>query len=478
MMWSKIRAAVGRAGTSTRPVDPRTRAALDERWAALPAAVRTPSQTLGRHAVGCEGTHGVFPKCNLTCSPCYHSADANKVRIDGEHTLREVAAQMRHLASRRGPRAHAQLIGGEVSLLAPGVHAAALTIMREHGREPMSFTHGDFDYEYLQAVVVGEGGHTRFGRVSYAVHFDKLMRGRRGIPRPRSEAELHPYRRRFAEMFARLKSEHGVSSYLAHNMTVAPDNIDEVADVVDSVVGMGGYSMVSFQPAAFVGDARRWSGGYGEIDIDTVWNQIELGMRQPISYHSIQFGDPRCNRTALGFMVGRRWHPFLDVTQQAEVDARDQFFTHLGGVNFGGTRPPVLVVKVLRVLAGYPQGVLVAVRWVRSALRRCGGLRQLFIAFARHQVRPMTFVVHRFMDADNVGPAWDMMKSGERASDPVLLETQQRLAACTYSMAHPETGELVPACVQHSVLDPGENQQLRRLLPLTVAKPPSPGCCS
>jgi hypothetical protein len=33
-------------------------------------------------------------------------------------------------------------------------------------------------------------------------------------------------------------------------------------------------------------------------------------------------------------------------------------------------------------------------------------------------------------------------------------------------MAHPETGQLVPACVQHSVLDPAENRRLRRLLPL------------
>ena len=30
------------------------------------------------------------------------------------------------------------------------------------------------------------------------------------------------------------------------------------------------------------------------------------------------------------------------------------------------------------------------------------------------------------------------------------------------------TGELVPACAQHSVLYRGENEQLRRLLPLTV----------
>ncbi|MGA9871696.1 MAG: radical SAM domain-containing protein [Rhodococcus sp. (in: high G+C Gram-positive bacteria)] len=476
-VWSTARSIAGRIEFGTRPVDPRTRAALRERWNALPAGVRTPSQTLGRHAVGCEGTHGVFPKCNFTCTPCYHSADANKVRIDGEHTLREVAAQMQHFVARRGPRAHAQLIGGEVSLLAPGDHAAALTVMREHGREPMAFTHGDFDYDYLRAVVVGGNGRRRFDRVSYAVHFDKLMRGRRGIPRPRSEAELHPYRRRFAEMFARLEREHGVSSYLAHNMTVTPDNIDDVAEVAATVVAMDGYSMLSFQPAAFVGDDRRWRGDYREIDIDTVWVNIEHGMGQEISHDAIQFGDPRCNRTALGFMVGRTWHPFVDVSKSAEVEARDQFFTHLGGMNFGGTPPAVLVLKLLRVLVGYPRGAGVAVRWARSAVRRCGGLGRLSVACARRQVRPMTFVVHRFMDAENVAPAWEMMVSGRTASDPVLLETQERLAACTYSMAHPETGELVPACVQHSVLDPDENKQLRTLLPLTPAGSRSPGCC-
>ncbi|MDV8024795.1 hypothetical protein [Rhodococcus sp. IEGM 1330] len=96
-----------------------------------------------------------------------------------------------------------------------------------------------------------------------------------------------------------------------------------------------------------------------------------------------------------------------------------------------------------------------AVRWARSVVNRCGGVRELAVAFARRQVRPMTFVVHRFMDAENVLPAWTMMQSGETATEPVLLEAQERLAACTYSMAHPETGELVPDCVQHTGLDPG-----------------------
>jgi hypothetical protein len=71
----------------TRPVDPELAAALRRRWDELPDVVKTPGQALGRHAVGCEGTHGVFPKCNLACTPCYHSRDANQVRVDGPHTL-------------------------------------------------------------------------------------------------------------------------------------------------------------------------------------------------------------------------------------------------------------------------------------------------------------------------------------------------------------------------------------------------------
>jgi hypothetical protein len=82
----------------------------------------------------------------------------------------------------------------------------------------------------------------------------------------------------------------------------------------------------------------------------------------------------------------------------------------------------------------------------------------------------MTFVMHRFMHAEDVKPAWELMKRGETSDDPRIRETQERLAACFYDMAHPETGEIVPACVQHSVLDPAENAELRRQLPIVQVR--------
>jgi len=258
------------------PVDPEFAAAMARRWADLPQTARTPGQTLGRHVVGCKGTQGVLPRCDLACTPCYHSRDANRVRVDGPHTLAQVRAQMALLQRVRGPRAHAQLIGGEATLLDPGDHAEALAIMRAYGREPMSMSHGDFDYGYLEKLVLGPGGRVRLRRVSFAAHFDSFMFGRRGIPRPPDEASLNPHRARFAAMFARLRREHKVRSFLAHSMTVTPANLGQVAGVVRDCRAMG-YGMFSFQPAAFVGDERRWREDYRDITGDQVWAQIEAG---------------------------------------------------------------------------------------------------------------------------------------------------------------------------------------------------------
>ena len=143
-------ARVARPGPSTPTSPPRSRGA----GRSCPRTCKTPNQMLGRRTAGCEGTHGVFPRCNLACTPCYHSREANRVRVDGEHTVREVDRQMALLRERRGPGQNAQLIGGEVTLLEPDDHAAALQAMIDHGRKPMSMSHGDFDYDYLEALAL------------------------------------------------------------------------------------------------------------------------------------------------------------------------------------------------------------------------------------------------------------------------------------------------------------------------------------
>lgn len=448
-----------------RPVDPEFAAALARRWAGLPETARTPGQVLGRHAVGCEGTRGVFPRCDLACTPCYHSRDANQVRVDGPHTLAQVRAQMALLRERRGPRAHAQLIGGEVSLLGPDDHAAALQVMRGYGREPMSFTHGDFGYAYLERLVLGRDGRPRLRRVSFAAHFDSLMFGRRGIPRPPDEASLNPYRQRFAAMFARLRREHKVRYFLAHNMTVTPANLGQVAAVVRDCRAMG-YGMFSFQPAAFVGDERRWHEDYQQVTGDQVWAQIERGAGTTLDYRVFEHGDVRCNRAAYGFWAGDRWYPFLDGDDPRDLAVRDAFFRYLGLVSFTGTPAPALAGQLTLITARHPQVLLLAAGWLARTVRRVG-LRRLLA----HQARPVSYVMHQFMDAADVKPAWELMQAGQTSENPRIRATQERLAACHYAMAHPENATLVPACVQHSVLDPEENRELRTMLPMPAVRP-------
>lgn len=458
-LFDRVRNKLLSLEEATRHLDPERQAVLAARWESLPEHARTAAQIVGRRSVGCEGTHGVFPQCDFTCTPCYHSADANRVRIDGPHTIREIGRQMRHFASRRGPVSHAQLIGGEVSLLEPEDHAAAIDVMRSHGRMPMSFSHGDFTEDYLHQVTLHPDGTPRHRDVSWAIHIDTTMRGRNGAPKPQTERELNPFRQHVCDMFGRLRRDHGIRSYLAHNMTVTPSNLDQVADMLDECKAMG-FRMFSFQPAAYVGNERRWEPGFREVTDDLVWAEIERGIGRSVPFGMIQFGDVRCNRTSWGLLVANRWVPVLEEGDPADERARDALYETFPG-NWMGVPPALKVAKFLRAVARRPSVIPLTVSWARRLVRRAGGLG----AF-RHGATPLTIVMHSFIDARDVAPAWELMQQGVVSDEPAIRAAQERLEACVYSMAHPESDELVPACVQHSLLDPQENRQLVELLPV------------
>ncbi|MGH3994632.1 MAG: hypothetical protein ACRDSN_19495, partial [Pseudonocardiaceae bacterium] len=95
-------------------------------------------------------------------------------------------------------------------------------------------------------------------------------------------------------------------------------------------------------------------------------------------------------------------------------------------------------------------------------VRRAGGPR----ALSRRGARLVTFVMHNFMDAADVRPAWELLQRGIASDEPEIRATQERLRACSYAMAHPDSDMLVPACAQHGVLDPHENRELVELLPI------------
>ena len=275
-------------------------------------------------------------------------------------------------------------------------------------------------------------------------------------------------------MLARLRREHSVRFFLAHNMTVTPANLGQVAGVVRDCRAMG-YGMFSFQPAAFVGDDRRWHEDYRDLTGDQVWAQIEAGAGTRLDYRVFEHGDLRCNRVAYGFWAGDRWYPVLDGADPRDLAVRGAFFRYFGPASFTGTPAALLAARIAVITARNPVIVALAAGWAARTVRRVG-LRRL----VTQRVRPVSCVMHQFMDAADVRPAWELMRRGETSADPRVRATRKRLAACHYTMAHPEDRTLVPACVQHCVLDPAENREPRTLLPLpgpatTTASRPAPG---
>ncbi|MGI8875967.1 MAG: hypothetical protein ACR2KP_16920 [Egibacteraceae bacterium] len=149
----------------------------------------------------------------------------------------------------------------------------------------------------------------------------------------------------------------------------------------------------------------------------------------------------------------------LDDRDAGDLHARDAFLAAFPG-NFLFDSRPIAAARVLRTLLTRPRNVPTALSWAARFIRRAGGP----LAFLGG-VHPTTYVMHSFIDAHDVAPAWELLRHGVVAEDPVLRATQERLQACAYGMAHPDRDEIVPACVQHSVLDPAENAQLADRLP-------------
>ena len=208
-----------------------------------------------------------------------------------------------------------------------------------------------------------------------------MMFGRRGIRRARSEAELNPYRARFAAHFQRLEREHGVTHYLAHNMTVTPRNLDQVAGVIRDCRDMG-FRMFSFQPAAFIGNQNRWKEDYRAFSTDRVWEEIERGAGARLHFRALQIGDERCNRTAYGAYAGDRYVPLLDEDDPADQRWLQDFIAAFGGMDFAAP-PALLAARVARGFARHPRALPGLAGWARRLRGAARAARRTSPATAR-----------------------------------------------------------------------------------------------
>ncbi len=329
------------------PVLPESRALLDKNWRSLPVALQTPHQMLGRQGNGCGATIGAMPRCDFACRGCYLGEEANKVPAQ---PVSEIKAQMLALRPVLGPAGNLQLTDGEVTLRPVEEVIELLQYARSLDLIPMLMTHGDSFRRRpgLLEQLVRDGGLREV-----SIHIDTTQRGRVGEWRKATtEAQLNPLRAEFAELLRATRRVTGLNVRAATTMTVTPDNINGVADVVRWLVeNPDAFFMISFQPIAQVG---RTEAGLGDsVDVERLWREIARGLYGDDSPASVQrlligqkwLGHSECNRFVHGVVAQyhdrvpqgaarSRFHPVRQHGDATDERAVDGFLSRFGGVSF------------------------------------------------------------------------------------------------------------------------------------------------
>ena len=423
----------------TEPVLAESRALLAANWAHLPEPLRTPHQMLGRQGNGCGATIGAMPRCDFACRGCYLGEEANKTPAE---SVEAIKAQMRALRPILGPAGNLQLTDGEVTLRPVEEVVELLQYARSLELIPMLMTHGDSFRRRpgLLERLVREGGLTEL-----SIHVDTTQRGRTGdYRRAASEAELNPLRAEFATMLRNARATTGINVRAATTMTVTPENIGGVADVVSWLVdNPDAFFMISFQPIAQVG---RTEDGLGDsVDVEALWREIARGVHGSADQASVArllggqkwLGHPACNRFVHGIVAkrasGGTFHPVRQHGDATDERVVDGFLARFGGISFrrdtGGTAIARAIGLGLRAPRFFARSLpLFAAHWLRrlghgSALRAA---REL--ATGQLSTHGLLFVSHHFMSK-------------------AQLETplgQERVQQCVFTV--PVNGQLVSMC--------------------------------
>jgi radical SAM family protein len=432
---------IGQPGSFQRAArlfrDPATaekRQLLAERWEALDPALRLPGQGLGQQATGCGATVGVQPRCDFSCTGCYLGAEANDVpALPTAAVLRQLDELRRYL----GPKSNVQITDGEVTLRPVEELIEILRYARAIGVVPMVMTHGDHFRRQpglLERLMI-DGGLTEV-----SIHVDITQRGRVGYRLPKSELELMPLRDEFAFLIRGARARTGRPLRAAMTLTVAQENLPQIADVVRWLVrNRDAFGLVSFQPLAQVGRTRKDQRG---ATADELWREIARGtadfgleLRETGPLH---FGHPECTRFVPLLALERPGEEprLFQVIRDEPEDLnvlRDLFAHGLGGAAFRDDLPIEKVARLLGMLRTAPGWLLGrARRWLNDRLRHEAGISLprllLEILSGRLRLDVLTLTSHHFMSRE------------ETRTDL----GQERLAACVFRV--PYEGEMVPMC--------------------------------
>ena len=283
-------------------------------WSRLPAALRLPTQFLGRHYAGCGATIGAMPRCDFKCHGCYLTHDANGAQ---PIPVADVKGQLDQIRAWLGPGGNVQLTDGEITLRADSELLSIIDYARRIELVPMLMTHGESfrrDPGLLERLVRG-------GLSEICFHVDTTMRGRRDhYNDAKTEIDLDGLRAEFADLIRTTRRRTGCRLEAASTVTVSRANLDQVPSIVRwFLANADAFKMLSFQPVAAVGRTRSSLTG---VTAEELWTRIAQGSGDPELARGFGYlGDPDCSRFVQGLVsLGtRKFVPLYDANSPADM---------------------------------------------------------------------------------------------------------------------------------------------------------------
>ena len=355
---------------------PGRHARLEAAWKRLDPTLRLPTQSIGRrYAVACVAVE-ITQRCNLDCTLCYLSESSEKVK---DVPVEVVFARLAKARETYGDGVSVQITGGDPTLRKRDELVAIVREAARLGLEPSLMTNGIRLTRDLAAELRSAG------LMDVALHVD-LTQERKGYP---TEESLNALRSEYVERVR------GLGLHVIFNTTVFDGNIREIPVLVRffkehaDVVGMA-----SFQIQADTGRGVLHERS-DAITLQGVRRSLAEAAGTELSWDALRVGHPDCNSLAFTLVADDRAIDLLRSRRLLVAILRD-----LSDYRFARNDAINATAEALKLAWKKPR--LAALFFANAALLLARQGRGLWRA--RKGLKKLTFVIHNFMDANQLVP--------------------------------------------------------------------------
>ncbi len=332
----------------------------------------TKAQVAGRNfPIGCVNLE-ITQRCNLDCTLCYLSDNAEAIR---DLPMPEVLRRIARIRDHYGPGTNVQISGGDPTMRARDDLIATARAIAEHQMVPSLLTNGiKATRSLLKALAEA-------GLKDVVFHVD-LTQERKGYA---TEAELNAVRRDYIER------ARGLGLRILINTTVFGGNVAQMPDLVRFFVAHArDLHMVSFQMQADTGrgvirerDDR--------VSVERMIEDIRAATGVQLSFDMPQIGHSRCNRYSSMLISGS--------DRRALYEPQNYFIRLLAAAQeeAAAWRARRWRLGALRVALKHPGLAFAGLRHLAAA---AWTLRRGLITTGR--VDKLSFYIHNFMGADQL----------------------------------------------------------------------------